>query len=62
MTRVEADDYAAGIEVVVQGLAFAEELRGKKDVRHHHLETAVGKALAVRELLAGGLGIADRNR
>ena len=54
-----AHDNAGGIEVVIQRFALAEELRGKEDVRDDDLESAVGLALAVAELLAHGPGVAD---
>ncbi len=53
-----ADDDAAGVEVVVQRLALAEELRGEDDAGHYHPEAAVGLALAVAELLAHVGGVA----
>ena len=53
------DDDAAGVQVVVQGLALAEELRGEDDARDDHLEAAVGEALAVGELLPHVGGVPD---
>ena len=55
---VEADDDAARIEVVVEGLAFAEELRCEDYSRSDGAEAAVLHALAVAELFADRLGVA----
>ena len=44
--------YAARVEVVVEGLGLAEELRGEDYVRSDHPHRAVGKALAIGEFLA----------
>ena len=43
---------AARVEVVVQGLALAEELRGEDDVRRHDLDGAVRLTFPAAELLA----------
>ena len=55
---------ASAVVICVVGggvLWYRSQAAGPADDRMQ-AETAVGKALAVRELLAGGLGIADRNR
>ncbi len=56
---VVADDDSAGVQIVVQRLALAEELRGEDDAGHDHPEAAVGLALAVAEFLAHVGGVAD---
>ena len=55
---VVADNDSAGVEVVVQRLALAEELRGEDDAGHYHPEAAVGLALAIAEFLAHVGGVA----
>ena len=58
---VTAHDDAARVEVVVERLALAEELRREEDARHHDLHLAVGLPLAVREFLARMGSIAHRH-
>ena len=57
---VVPDDYTTRVKVIIKCLALPQELRGEDDLRDHHLEAAVGKALPVAELLPHAFREPDR--